>query len=150
MKPFQSISHYTQLSHHGARDVYAEPENFLELEVVNPQTHQRGGSHYTDYEVVCRTNLPMFARAKSSVRRRYLEFEQFRKQLELQVYALGGNLARVQIPALPGKVFTARRFDYEVIEERRDGLERFLVTVAGHPLVQTGCARLLRDFIQGS
>ena len=42
---------------------------------------------------------------------------------------------RVNIPPLPGKVFT-NRFSDEVIEGRREGLERFLSIVAGHPLLQ--------------
>jgi hypothetical protein len=41
----------------------------------------------------------------------------------------------VNIPPLPGKVFT-NRFSDEVIESRREGLERFLSIVAGHPLLQ--------------
>lgn len=41
----------------------------------------------------------------------------------------------MNIPPLPGKVFT-NRFSDEVIEARREGLERFLTIVAGHPLLQ--------------
>lgn len=41
----------------------------------------------------------------------------------------------MNIPTLPGKVFT-NRFSDEVIESRREGLERFLTIVAGHPLLQ--------------
>lgn len=41
----------------------------------------------------------------------------------------------MNIPPLPGKVFT-NRFSDEVIESRREGLERFLGIVAGHPLLQ--------------
>ena len=41
---------------------------------------------------------------------------------------------RVNIPPLPGKVFT-NRFTDEAIEQRRIGLERFLQIVAGHPLL---------------
>jgi PX domain len=47
----------------------------------------------------------------------------------------------VNIPTLPGKVFT-NRFSDEVIESRREGLERFLSIVAGHPLLQV-CAFLV-------
>ena len=43
----------------------------------------------------------------------------------------------MNIPPLPGKVFT-NRFSDEVIEARREGLERFLSIVAGHPLLQVG------------
>ena len=94
---------------------------------------------YTDYELVCRTNIPAFKLKHSVVRRRYSEFEQFRDILERES-------ARVTIPNLPGKVFT-NRFSDEVIEQRRDGLERFLQVVAGHPLLQTG-SKVLCAFIQ--
>ena len=33
---------------------YALPENFLEIEVTNPQTHSGPGKMYTDYEIICR------------------------------------------------------------------------------------------------
>ena len=74
------------------------------------------------------TNIPAFKIRFSSVRRRYSDFEYFRDILERE-----SN--RVNIPALPGKVFT-NRFSDEVIEARREGLERFLQIVAGHPLLQ--------------
>ena len=62
------------------------------------------------------------------MRRRYSDFEAFRDILEHES-------TRVNIPPLPGKVFT-NRFSDEVIETRREGLERFLSVVAGHPLLQ--------------
>lgn len=112
---------------------------------------------YTDYEVQCRvgphrldvmcnpqplervavsiltasalqTNIPAFKLTRSVVRRRYSDFEAFRDILERES-------TRVNIPPLPGKVFT-NRFSDEVIETRREGLERFLSIVAGHPLLQ--------------
>ena len=88
---------------------------------------------YTDYEIVCRvpspyfhcvkitnlkTNIPAFKLKSSSVRRRYSDFEHFRDILERES-------SRVSIPPLPGKVFT-NRFSDDVIEHRREGLERFL------------------------
>lgn len=90
---------------------------------------------YTDYEIVCRvclafvycrmsillivqTNIPAFKLKQSSVRRRYSDFEVFRDILERES-------TRVTIPPLPGKVFT-NRFSDDVIEHRREGLERFL------------------------
>ena len=83
---------------------------------------------YTDYEVVTRTNIPAFKLRYSSVWRRYSDFDYFRELLERES-------TRVNIPPLPGKVFT-NRFSEEVIEHRREGLERFLQIVAGHPLLQ--------------
>jgi len=89
---------------------------------------------YTDYEIICRvhpprlckfhmltsskTNIPAFKLKSSSVRRRYSDFEHFRDILERES-------SRVSIPPLPGKVFT-NRFSDDVIEHRREGLERFL------------------------
>lgn len=120
-------------------ELYGEPENFLEIECVNPRTHGYGGKMYTDYEIVCRTNLPAFRLRESAVRRRYSDFETFKSLLEMES-------SRVVIPSLPGKVFT-NRFSDEVIESRRAGLEKFLQTVAGHPLLQTG-SKVLASFIQ--
>jgi hypothetical protein len=74
------------------------------------------------------TNIPAFKLRYSRVRRRYSDFEAFRDILERES-------TRVNIPPLPGKVFT-NRFSEEVIEARREGLERFLSIVAGHPLLQ--------------
>ena len=53
----------------------------------------------------------------------------------------------MNIPPLPGKVFT-NRFADEVIEARRIGLERFTQIVAGHPLLQTG-SKIMAAFVQG-
>ena len=78
----------------------------------------------------CQTNIPAFKLRHSVVRRRYSDFEAFRDILERES-------TRVNIPPLPGKVFT-NRFSDEVIEARREGLERFLSIVAGHPLLQVG------------
>ena len=69
------------------------------------------------------------------MRRRYSDFEAFRDILEHES-------TRVNIPPLPGKVFT-NRFSDEVIETRREGLERFLSIVAGHPLLQVRPATLI-------
>lgn len=95
---------------------------------------------YTDYEIVCRTNIPAFKLRQSTVRRRYSDFEYFRDILERES-------ARVTIPPLPGKVFT-NRFSDDVIEGRRQGLEKFLKIVVGHPLLQTG-SKVLAAFVQG-
>lgn len=120
-------------------ELYGEPENFLEIEVVNPRTHGYGNKMFTDYEIVCKTNLPAFRLRESSVRRRYSDFETFKSLLEMES-------SRVVIPSLPGKVFT-NRFSDEVIETRRAGLEKFIQAVAGHPLLQTG-SKVLASFIQ--
>src|SRR3954453_23789824 len=95
---------------------------------------------YTDYEINCSTNIPAFKLRHGSVRRRYSDFEYFRDILERES-------ARVTIPPLPGKVFT-NRFSDDVIEHRREGLQRFLQIVVGHPLLQTG-SKVLASFVQG-
>ncbi|KAJ2558511.1 Sorting nexin-3 [Coemansia sp. RSA 1933] len=120
-------------------DVYGTPENFLEVEVRNAKTYGTGRNMYTTYEIVCRTNIPIFKLRLSTVRRRYSEFEWLRDMLERET-------SRVTIPPLPGKVFT-NRFADDVIEARREGLERFIQIVAGHPLLQTG-SKVLVPFIQ--
>ena len=109
-------------------------------QVKNPQTHGTSRNMYTDYEVVCRTNIPAFKLKHSTVRRRYSDFEYFRDILERES-------ARVTIPPLPGKVFT-NRFSDDVIEHRREGLQRFLQIVVGHPLLQTQ-SKVLASFVQG-
>ncbi|KOS22266.1 Sorting nexin-3 [Escovopsis weberi] len=120
-------------------EIYGPPENFLEIEVRCPRTHGVGRGMYTDYEILCRTNIPAFKLRQSSVRRRYSDFEYFRDMLERES-------ARVTIPPLPGKVFT-NRFSDDVIEGRRAGLEKFLKIVVGHPLLQTG-SKVLPAFVQ--
>ncbi|PGH04834.1 sorting nexin-3 [Blastomyces parvus] len=122
-------------------EIYGPPENFLEIEVRNPQTHGTSRNMYTSYEIVCRTNIPAFKLKHSVVRRRYSDFEYFRDILERES-------ARVTIPPLPGKVFT-NRFSDDVIEHRREGLQRFLQIVVGHPLLQTG-SKVLASFVQAN
>lgn len=139
-----SYSPFARVETVGARpemneDLYGVPENFLEVEVRNPMTHGHGRKMYTDYEIVTRTNIPAFKLSYSSVRRRYSDFDYFRDLLERE-----SN--RVNIPLLPGKVYTGR-FSDEVIESRREGLERFLQIVAGHPLLQTG-SKHMAAFLQ--
>jgi hypothetical protein len=95
---------------------------------------------YTSYEIHTKTNIPAFKLRHSIVRRRYSDFEYFRDILERES-------ARVTIPPLPGKVFT-NRFSDDVIEHRREGLQKFLQIVAGHPLLQTG-SKVLGAFVQG-
>ncbi|RIA90823.1 sorting nexin-3 [Glomus cerebriforme] len=137
-KHFEATSRL-QMKEQTIDEMYGVPENFLEIEVKNPQTHGFGRKMFTDYEIVCRTNIPAFKLKTSLVRRRYSDFEWFRDVLERES-------SRVNIPPLPGKVFT-NRFTDEVIEARREGLERFLQIVAGHPLLQTG-SKVLSAFIQ--
>nr|CDI56333.1 related to GRD19 protein, involved in retrieval of late Golgi membrane proteins from the prevacuolar compartment [Melanopsichium pennsylvanicum 4] len=139
--PFARVDSLSTPRRETVEDMYGVPENFLEVEVRNPLTHGVGRKMYTDYEIVTRTNIPAFKLRYSSVRRRYSDFEYFRDILERES-------TRVNIPPLPGKVFT-NRFTDEVIESRREGLERFLQVVAGHPLLQTG-SKVMAAFLQDS
>lgn len=88
------------------------------------------------HELTCACHLPadnVFLHTRCHARCDILDssdFEAFRDILERES-------TRVNIPPLPGKVFT-NRFTDEVIESRREGLERFLQIVAGHPLLQVG------------
>ncbi|KAI9009582.1 Sorting nexin-3 [Gaertneriomyces sp. JEL0708] len=123
-----------------AEERYGVPENFLEIEVRDPQFHEIGRDKYVDYEIICTTNIPAFKHKESVVRRRFSDFEWFRDALERES-------TRVNLPHLPPKVYFSNRFSDEVIEQRRQGLERFLQSVAGHPLLQTG-SKILGPFIQ--
>ena len=127
------------------RPLHSSPKTTLSnhtSQVKDPITHpaKSGVPQHTTYKIECRTNMPFFDVTKSEVRRRYSDFEYFRDILERES-------ARVTIPPLPGKVFT-NRFSDDVIEHRREGLQRFLQIVAGHPLLQTG-SRVLVKFVQG-
>ncbi|KAJ5768286.1 Sorting nexin-3 [Penicillium manginii] len=77
-------------------EIYGPPENFLEIEVRNPQTHGTSRNMYTSYEIVCRTNIPAFKLKHSIVRRRYSDFEYFRDILERES-------TRVTIPPTTGQ-----------------------------------------------
>lgn len=118
---------------------YELPEDFLEVEVRDPRTHGTARSMYTDYEIVVRSNIPIFKK-ESVARRRYSDFEAFRELLKT-------DLTRINVPHLPGKVFT-NRFSPEVISTRMEGLNKFVQQIASHPLVQTGAPKLLSSFLQ--
>lgn len=62
--------------------------------------------------------MPTFKFKESSVRRRYSRFESLKFKLEENDY-------EIKVPNLPGKVLR-NRFSHQVIEQRRQGLERFL------------------------
>ncbi|EGV66488.1 Sorting nexin-3 [Yamadazyma tenuis] len=144
-KPFQPISDILNTTSptkpQSFNEIYGEPENFLEIEVRSAQTHNTGREVFTDYEVVCRTNIPAFKKRHSKVRRRYSDFVRLKQILETET-------SRVVIPSLPGKILlNSNKFNDLNIEKRRQGLEKFLSIVSGHPLLQTGSKTLI-DFIQ--
>ncbi|XP_033741438.1 sorting nexin-12-like [Pecten maximus] len=127
-------------------DAYSPPANFLEIDILDPQTHGVDKKRYTDYEVRMRTNLPVFKVKESSVRRRYSDFEWLRNELERD--------SKIVVPAMPGKAWKRQLpfrsddgiFEDEFIEDRRKGLEQFVNKVAGHPLAQN--ERCLHMFLQ--
>ncbi|CAF1050208.1 unnamed protein product [Rotaria sp. Silwood1] len=129
-------------------DRYDPPANFLEIEVLNPETHGFAGKRYTDYEVRMKTNLPVFRLKECTVRRRYSDFEWLRKELERD--------SKIVVPSLPSKAWKRQMpaflrrddgiFEDDFIDERRKGLEQFINKVAGHPLAQN--ERSLHVFLQ--
>ena len=42
------------------KDAYEVPDNFLEIDVCNPQTHGVGKKRYTDYEVRMRVSRSLW------------------------------------------------------------------------------------------
>lgn len=144
-----SIDKETNTTPQHPRPSYNEAEAFIEVDIVNPHIHESNESHtarYTDYELITRTNLPQFPRRISHVRRRYSDFELLRRCLQREV-TLADRLAKVRVPSLPGKLLWQNRFDPQVIEQRRRDLEQWIRFVAGHPLIQTNSAALIR-FLQ--
>ncbi|KAL8585868.1 Sorting nexin-12 [Nucella lapillus] len=127
-------------------DAYSPPANFLEIDIIDPQTHGVAKGRYTDYEVRMKTNLPVFKLRDSSVRRRYSDFEWLRNELERD--------SKIVVPPLPGKALKRQLpfrgddgiFEEDFIEERRKGLEVFVNKVAGHPLAQN--EKCLHMFLQ--
>eukprot|EP01147_Barroeca_monosierra_P008470 gene8470-944_t len=128
-------------------EAYAEPDNFLEIDVCNPLMETQGSKKFTTYEVKLKTNLPVFKSKESSVRRRYSDFEWLRKELERD--------SKIVVPPLPSKALKRQLpwvsaekgiFAEEFIEERRKGLEDFINKVAGHPLARN--QKSLHMFLQ--
>jgi sorting nexin-3/12 len=56
-QPISDVIDTAPRSKHQYTDIYDEPENFLEVEVRNPQTHTFGRETFTDFEIVCRVSL---------------------------------------------------------------------------------------------
>jgi len=142
----QSISRL-QTKKQSLDDMYSVPANFLEIDVINPQTTIIAGKKkFTDYEIRMRTNLPVFRVKDSSVRRRYSDFEWLRNELERD--------SKIVVPPLPSKAWKRQMpfrgdegiFEEQFIEDRRKGLETFVNKIAGHPLAQN--ERCLHMFLQ--
>eukprot|EP00053_Salpingoeca_punica_P006368 m.60399 g.60399 ORF g.60399 m.60399 type:complete len:160 (-) comp13659_c0_seq2:373-852(-) len=139
--------HTPQAKPQTLKEAYSQPENVLEIDVCNPQTHGIGRARYTDYEVRVKTNLPVFQLKESSVRRRYSDFDWLRTELERD--------SKILVPPLPSKAWRRQLpwindreslFDEAFIEQRRQRLEEFLNKIAGHPLAQN--EKCLHMFLQ--
>ncbi|GME78445.1 unnamed protein product [[Candida] boidinii] len=84
-----------------------------------------GGSQY----VIWTIEFDTVNGSKIITRRRYSEFEELRAKL-MKKYS-----KMFSIPELPGKTYLSSRFNPEVLEERRGGLEFFLSTVVMNPFI---------------
>lgn len=101
---------------------------YIKIAVGNPILHYTWeDGQFTSYAINIETNSPAFSVSKSTVRRRYSEFVQLRKMLKSQEPA-------IQPPPLPSRSFFRNRFKPDFIEERSQGLEKFLHKVFEIPL----------------
>lgn len=158
---------------------YDEPENFLEIEVPSARTYYQDNTFitvdsslppkdrnldslnsskqplFTDYEIICRTNIPLFRKKISKVRRRYSDFVYFKKCL-LKELALSianspntsnSNNSKINIPSVPSKMVLNNRFNQDLIFIRLKELENWLQIIVGHPLLRSN-SKVLKRFIQ--
>jgi len=104
--------------------------------VVDPVTNVDESSKptFTTYKVEVETNLPSFNSNKFSVRRRYNDFVWLRSHIKSQLDTRGKSIT---MPELPGNTISSflgyGRFEPDFIEDRRTGLEAFIVSVVKHP-----------------
>jgi len=116
---------------------YQEPE-YITITVTTPITHELGGKKtHTSYQVNTTTTFPEYRDQVFSVRRRYSDFVWLRNHLiQRMEESPKGRKKGGTIPPLPGNTFSSLlgggRFDEAFIEERRQGLEHFLNSVANH------------------
>lgn len=95
---------------------------------------------YTSYEIRVETNNPNYILGVTSVRRRYSDF------LALSVdIAKDRDNPMTTIPPLPEKRY-ANRFNDDVIEQRRLGLQEFLRKLSTHPFMQK--KKSVKQFMQ--
>ncbi|GIY33319.1 hypothetical protein CDAR_452602 [Caerostris darwini] len=98
------------------------------------------GSYYTSYAISLKSNNPCFTHSYSQVRRRYSEFLHLRRRL-------AAHHPTIKTPVLPPKNYFYR-FNDELIEERRSGLEKFLDEVLQIPVYLSD--KSLHMFLQTS
>ncbi|GAB6027713.1 hypothetical protein CHUAL_001949 [Chamberlinius hualienensis] len=89
-----------------------------------PYITQKTGERYYKYGIHITTSDPTFTWKRSTVYRRYSEFCWLRKNLKDTSY-----MFLATVPDLPGQGLFRNRNDLKFIEERRFGLEKFLLQV---------------------
>ncbi|KAF8320548.1 lipid binding protein [Cantharellus anzutake] len=131
-----------------APPVEGEPkwEGYLDVELKDPVKELDGTKDaYISYLVCASTNLITFSSPKPSARRRFQDFVFLHENLVRDFPAC-------VVPPLPGKhrleYITGDRFSPEFVEHRRVELERFLVRIARHPILQR--ATLVRSFFEST
>ncbi|GFU79691.1 sorting nexin-11 [Trichonephila clavipes] len=98
------------------------------------------GTYYTSYAISLKSNDPCFTHSYSQIRRRYSEFSHLR-------HRLASLHPTVKTPVLPPKrIFY--RFKDAHIEERRNGLQKFLEQVLAIPVYRSD--KSLHMFLQSS
>ncbi|GFS35867.1 hypothetical protein NPIL_49181 [Nephila pilipes] len=84
------------------------------------------GTYYTSYAISLKSSNPCFTHSFSQIRRRYSEFSHLKHRLAV-------HHPTVKTPVLPPKrIF--HRFNDALIEERRNGLQKFLEEVLAIPV----------------
>jgi len=130
---------------------YQEPE-FITITLTAPLTHEVAGKKYTTYQINTSTTFPEYKETTFCVRRRYSDFVWLRNHLiQRMEESPKGRKKGGTIPQLPGNNFSSflgmsGRFEPEFIEERRQGLESFLNSVANHVICRFEAA--LHAFLQ--
>ncbi|KAJ3031933.1 UNVERIFIED_CONTAM: hypothetical protein HDU68_010013 [Siphonaria sp. JEL0065] len=90
----------------------------LEVDVLNPREHKEGTDHYVEYEVFSQADIPKYS-PTAAVRRRYRDFDAFRKDL---VYEFPSR----EFAPIPPKVSVLFNKSQDVIESRRVAFATFL------------------------
>ncbi|KAF0988121.1 hypothetical protein HZS_6652 [Henneguya salminicola] len=120
-------------------DAYAQPSDYLRIEIKDPITHITNGKKFTDYCVSTKTNMSIFKFKETNVRRRFRDFEWLKKELEKTV-----DVFLIQLSGFPSKAISRQLpfrtdmgiFDSEFIENRRSDLQNFMNKIGTHPLVK--------------
>eukprot|EP01089_Gocevia_fonbrunei_P010955 TRINITY_DN23994_c0_g1_i1.p1 TRINITY_DN23994_c0_g1~~TRINITY_DN23994_c0_g1_i1.p1 ORF type:complete len:174 (-),score=29.07 TRINITY_DN23994_c0_g1_i1:87-608(-) len=130
-----------------------QEEEYISITVTEPQDIEVGGKKiHTTYLITTETTFPQYKTKEFSVRRRYSDFVWLRAKLKdtMERSKKGKNKGGT-IPFLPGNTLSSLvgsgRFDPAFIEERRQGLERFIISVANHVICRfdTGLHAFLQD-----